>query len=53
MSYKVKSIVYFACFVAAAIAYYTSEQEITKTNTMELAEADATMAKVKSMGDIE
>jgi hypothetical protein len=32
MSYKVKSLLYFVCFVASAVLYYALEPEYNKNN---------------------
>lgn len=43
MSYKVKSLLYFTCFLVAITMYYSMEHEIkieSVTNSVELAEAD-------------
>lgn len=59
MSYKVKSLIYFACFMASAIMYYNLESDFnteTKVNTIELAEADTdklTTSRILKPGDIE
>lgn len=43
MSYKVKSLIYFVCFLASAIMYYSMEQDFPldgDTQAVELAEVD-------------
>ncbi|WP_411032390.1 hypothetical protein [Spongiimicrobium sp. 3-5] len=38
MSYKLKSLVYFSCFVAASLTYYSMDQDLdSETNTTSLA----------------
>ncbi|MDX1766623.1 MAG: hypothetical protein R3294_01135 [Arenibacter troitsensis] len=32
MSYKIKSLLYFVCFVASAVMYYTMEPETNNEN---------------------
>ncbi len=49
MSYKIKSLLYFLCFVASAIMYYSMDNEIQTTvvdDNVDLAEAD--MADITS-----
>ncbi|MCK0191605.1 hypothetical protein [Arenibacter sp. F20364] len=38
MSYKVKSLLYFVCFVASAVLYYALEPEHNNTNNRDSAE---------------
>ena len=38
MSYKVKSLLYFVCFVASAVLYYALEPEYNNKNNRDSAE---------------
>lgn len=38
MSYKIKSLMYFVCFVASAVLYYTLEPENNNKNNRDSAE---------------
>ena len=54
MSYKLKSLLYFACFLVSVVTYYSMDREpqlVEMANTADLAEAD--MVKNTSEGIIE
>lgn len=38
MSYKIKSLLYFVCFVASAVLYHVLESEYNNKNNMDSAE---------------
>ncbi|HMB64601.1 MAG TPA: hypothetical protein VKN36_16090 [Eudoraea sp.] len=56
MSYKLKSLLYFACFLVAVVTYYSLDHELPleeMANTADLAEADIVKTSSEGIIDLE
>ena len=51
MSNKIKSLLYFACFVASCLVYYQMEQEVETENQM--AKKDLNTSETKNIAEAE